>query len=143
MDAYYFDNNGYPPDHSYYEPNTWRHLTTPVVYMNSILRNPYEAKNVPYPYGWLAIFGYSAESIVSSGGAVSQWPIAMTSLGLKYWMESAGPDEYSDLQDIGWNNVSLWSGIESRTAYLHVIYNPSNGVISSGDLIGSNKRFYE
>ena len=143
METYYVDHNVYPPDHSYYEPMTWRQLTTPVAYMNDILRNPYEAKNVPYPHGWLAVFGYSAELIVDAGGNVRRWPADLSSMGVKCWLESAGPDQYSDLQDIGWNNVSLWHGIETGTAYLDVIYNPTNGTISSGDLIASNKRYYE
>ena len=143
MGAYYVDNNAYPPDHSYFEPRTWQHLTTPVPYINQIIRNPYEAKNVAYPYGWLAIFGYSAEVIVASGGATSNWSPELTSIGLKYWINSAGPDEYSDLQDIGWNNVPLWRGLDSGTDHLDILYNPSNGVISSGDLMASNKRYYE
>lgn len=143
MDAYAVDHNAYPPDHSYYEPQTWRQLTTPIAYINNILKNPYQAKNVPYPDGWLAIFGYSAEDIVSSGGGVQKWSVELTSLGLKYWMESAGPDEYSNLQDIGWNAIPLWTGIENRNAYLYIIYSPTNGIISGGDLIASNKRYYE
>jgi type II secretion system protein G len=143
MDTYYVDYNTYPLDHSYYEPMTWRQLTTPVAYMSEILRNPYEAKNVPYPQGWLAVFGYSAELILDAGGNISRWPTDLSAMGVKCWLESAGPDQYSDLQDIGWNNVSLWRGIETGSAYLDVIYNPTNGTISSGDLIGSNKRYYE
>ncbi|MFH1741906.1 MAG: prepilin-type N-terminal cleavage/methylation domain-containing protein [bacterium] len=143
MEAYQIDHNVYPPDHSYYEPQTWRQLTTPVAYMNSILRNPCEAKNVAYPQGWLAVFGYSAELIVDSGGNVARWPADLSAIGIKYWMESAGPDQYSNLQDIGWNNVAFWRGIDTGTAHLDVIYSPSNGTISSGDLIASNKRYYE
>ncbi len=143
MEAYHVDHNAYLPDHSYFEPMTWRQLTTPVAYMNSILRNPYEAKNVAYPEGWLAVFGYSAEVIVDSGGGVRKWPQELSSIGLKYWLESAGPDQYSDLQDVGWNNIAAWQGIDRGTAYLDVIYNPSNGTISSGDMMASNKRYYE
>ena len=143
METYYVDHNTYPPDHSYFEPMSWRQLTTPIAYMNSILRNPYEAKNVAYPEGWLSVFGYSAELIVRSGGAVERWPQELSSIGLKYWMNSAGPDQYSDLQDIGWNHIDLWRGLDRGNAYLHILYNPSNGVVSSGDLMASNKRYYD
>lgn len=143
METYFVDNNVYPPDHSYFEPMTWRQLTTPIAYMNAILRNPYEAKNVSFPNGWLAVFGYSAELIVASGGGVSRWPTELSSMGLKYWMVSAGPDQYSDLQDVGWNNIAVWRGLDTRSAYLHVIYSPSNGTISSGDMLASNKRYYD
>jgi len=143
FEAYNIDNNGYPPDHSYFEPRTYQHLTTPIPYMSTILRNPYKAKNVAYPNGWLAIFGYSAETIVDSGGNAQRWSPEMSAIGLKYWLNSAGPDEISDLQGFGWNNPQLWKGIDSGTAFLHALYNPSNGIISSGDLMSSNKRFYE
>ena len=143
METYFVDNNTYPPDHSYYEPMTWRQLTTPIAYMSDILRNPYEAKNVAYPAGWLAVFGYSAELIVDAGGNVQRWPSNLSSIGIKCWLESAGPDQFSDLQGAGWNNATVWKGIDTGTDYLELLYDPSNGTISSGDMIASNKRYYD
>jgi prepilin-type N-terminal cleavage/methylation domain-containing protein len=143
MEAYMVDHNKYPPDHSYYEPVTWSQLTTPVAYITSILRNPYKAKNVPFPEGFLDVFGYSAELIVDAGGSVREWPQELSAIGIKYWMSSAGPDEYSQHNDFGWNNIQMWRELDSGTGYLDVIYDSTNGTKSAGDLLASNKRLYE
>ncbi|HUT26109.1 MAG TPA: prepilin-type N-terminal cleavage/methylation domain-containing protein [Sumerlaeia bacterium] len=143
MEAYAVDCGKYPPDHSYHEPATWSQLTTPVAYITSILRNPYEARNIAYPSGWLSVFGYSAELIVDGGGGVQAWPSELSAMGLRYWLNSAGPDEWGDHEAYGWNSVALWRGIDSGTGYVDVIYNPTNGTRSSGDLLASNKRFYD
>lgn len=129
LKSYQLDKNTFPPD--LYGPcgDIWSYsqLTTPVAYIASaeVCRDFFTNEAVAgaigaacarnyYDYGWSTPEGYIRQA------------------GVGYVMVSFGPDR--DL-DMGWNSVSMNAMVKHEGRNLTFLYQSSNGLSSSGDLI--------
>jgi len=144
LEAYRLDNDNYPPDrggYGNYEIASYIPLTTPVAYLSTILYNPFPGFELGYDPHEQAIFIYGADSRVNRDHG---WPAIMYAQAeLFWWVLSAGPDLDYDLQDLSaWGDGQPWFQIDSGTGYMWVFYDPTNGIVSSGDIIRSNKKAY-
>jgi prepilin-type N-terminal cleavage/methylation domain-containing protein len=144
FEAYRVDNDNYPPDsgvHGNGEYASWIYLTTPVAYITSILHNPFPAMDLGWDRYAEAVFIYGADCRRNRGHG---WPAIMWGdAQLFYWMLSAGPDMDADLNQLSaWGDGQPWYEIDAGIGYLWVLYDPTNGTVSSGDIIRSNKRSY-
>ena len=137
VEAYAVDNNAYPED--IYAPRylggtdwqTWRQLTTPVAYITAIARDPFCTRptrfhDAPYPYEY---------------GAQSNRPTPSQQLGYAvsgvYWVFcSVGPDGDTDYD---WGTAGdVAAGYSLRNQITDWTYDPTNGSVSSGDVIRSS-----
>jgi len=147
LEAYYVDSNKYPPDAQYgwlsppglvqyksYLPR-FTHLTTPIAYESSVMEDVFAVQAVskstvlddPYrvPYGTGPLvhpFPYDyACKILPNGGQelVSSWANISANPNAVMWaLRSCGPDLVATV-------------LGDPTA---VIYDPTNGTVSSGDI---------
>ncbi|MBM3333901.1 prepilin-type N-terminal cleavage/methylation domain-containing protein [Candidatus Sumerlaeota bacterium] len=157
MEAYRQDWTDYPPDRGNYgnrEYPSWVALTTPVAYTTSILFNPFPATDLR-DYGpdikGQTVYIYGADSRATGNHG---WPAIMYGgLGLFWWILSAGPDLDADLEDYpAWGDGQPWyeldvgidtgTGVYRGTPRAAVLYDATNGTISSGDIIRSNRKAY-
>jgi prepilin-type N-terminal cleavage/methylation domain-containing protein len=144
LEAYRLDNENYPPDsgvHGNDEYDSWSPLTTPIAYITSILHNPFPAMDLGWDRYAEAVFVYGADCRTYTDHG---WPSIMWGQSqLYYWMLSAGPDLDADLNALpAWGDGRPWYEIDAGIGYLWVLYDPTNGTISSGDIIRSNKKSY-
>lgn len=148
LEAYYVDNNGYPPDRNFSGPRgippsglyigQVKHLTTPIAYMSSVDVNdpflPPEVRAEPgIPADGFKYFntGYGGVPNGNWGDRVADaFPDKMPRTG--WVLLSYGPAlQYSGGE---WATVGLdttafgWVGV-SR------LYDPTNGTVSDGDII--------
>ncbi len=135
LETYAVDHMQYP-DHA---KNTWHpslleipSLTTPIAYLNSFPREPFprrleqKYKN-PNVYGDGEYYRY-----YNSKRWEDTYP-ALTKHGYKWFLMSNGPDLDIDVHDVaGQIAGDLLAGMN----YMH--YDPTNGSVSSGDIINSN-----
>ncbi|MBN2329064.1 MAG: prepilin-type N-terminal cleavage/methylation domain-containing protein [Candidatus Omnitrophica bacterium] len=126
MQSYLLDNNAFPPDPGgpCVDVIAYARLTTPIAYMTSV-----------------AVFKdyFTNESAEGAIGAACAWNYYdygmvpyITESGVGYVVISFGPDR--DL-DMGWNTTSMNAMKQHDTKALSFLYQPSNGVNSSGDII--------
>ncbi len=126
MEQYMIDNNDYPPDVT--GPNTesesYKFLTTPVGYLSgvNVCRDHFTEKSGRSDEG-----GY-----VRNYYDYGQVPY-IREAGLGYVIVSFGPDR--DL-DMPWNTETM-DALAGRTDNTFFLYDSSNGLVSSGDIIGS------
>lgn len=139
MEAYFVDNNHYPPDYdsglvpgasvSRNEYLTYSKLTTPVAYMGSIPLDPFFigalgsgqfATATDKPVAYFQYAGPHSGKLQPRGGV---WAETNTI----YTMTSLGPDK---IDQKAWSYAHTYVG--------PVIYNMSNGLKSLGDLYMSN-----
>ncbi|RJP26873.1 MAG: prepilin-type N-terminal cleavage/methylation domain-containing protein [Candidatus Omnitrophota bacterium] len=126
MSMYQLDNNAYMPDPGgpCIDVIAYARLTTPVSYMTSIesFKDFFTSETPTGAIGAACAWNYYDYGMVPY----------ITESGVGYVVISFGPD--LDL-DMGWNSTSmeiLKTGDARRSTFL---YNPSNGLVSSGDLI--------
>ncbi len=126
MSMYQLDNNAYMPDPGgpCVDVIAYARLTTPVSYMASV---------APFKDFFT---NESAEGAIGAACAWNYYDYGMvpyiTESGVGYVVVSFGPDR--DL-DMGWNSTSMEimkTNDDDRATFL---YSPSNGLVSSGDLI--------
>lgn len=147
LEAYRLDNNNYPPDsgaHGNDEYDSWSPLTTPIAYITSILHNPFPAMDLVDAQNDLfaeAVFIYGADCRRHRDHG---WPAIMWGRAeLYYWMLSAGPDLDADLRRLpAWGDGQPWFDLDAGVGQLWTLYDPTNGTVSSGDIIRSNKKAY-
>lgn len=123
MKSYQVDNNVFPPDPGgpCVDVIAYARLTTPISYVNNV--------DMFYDY-------FTNESATGAIGAACAWNYYdygmvpyITESGVGYVVISFGPDR--DL-DMGWNTPSMIALRENNATFL---FDPSNGLSSSGDLI--------
>ncbi len=124
--SYMLDNNHYPPDVggpcedvlAYYR------LTTPIAYISnlSVFKDYFTNENPEGAIGAACEFNYYDYGMVPY----------ITESGVGYVVISFGPDR--DL-DMGWNTNSMDALKRNDAPNLSFLYDSSNGLISSGDLI--------
>lgn len=128
IEAYAVDNNAYPYD--FYkggknEWDTWNQLTTPIAYVTSYPLDRFSKEPRPFDYGLYSnrptqaqIYGYIRA-------------------GVTYIFLSIGPDR---IRDYDWN-ISGETGYDLNEQIIQWSYDPTNGTISRGDIIRTNKGF--
>lgn len=145
LETYRLDFEDYPSDRNACCPpetdwHTWMQLTTPIEYVSFI---PLDAwgKDFPFagrgpgiqqgrqmwtPYG--AVFDYGQRDFMGFSS------VDFTRAGIYYALVSLGPDaDY----DFPYSGLAV-QGVFGERNYF-TIYEPTNGVVSSGDIYGSNK----
>lgn len=136
LELYNVDNNTYPIDmDNYFYPTiqdndyvSWVQITTPVEYISSIPYNPFESKNNPKnPYSDRDVYDY---------GGPPNWLNDSKPYGVWYIILSAGPDLHTDYN---WDAAELPLLDSGGSRFL---YDPTNGTISYGDIMASNKGVY-
>lgn len=132
LETYRVDNNRYPPDWDGLGPvvppgewKTYRHLTTPVAYLTSFLKDPF---NIDVPQKSLSLYDYWGRGAVLRPGNAGSAPYQAWSNRPVFWViYSYGP--------MGENNQlggDLSVAVEN-------VYDPTNGTVSAGDIGRSNR----
>lgn len=163
LEAYAVDNNHYPPDQTGNQDMlTWLRLTTPVAYISSVPgdafipptpktevrnRNPLLARDIGFVFGG----DYQIKNGVPTsvwGHSANNGPNSMYVAGIRYWIMSYGPNLVDDF----WNDhaygdddgvlAAIDHGQGNANTQFNLLYDPTNGTVSHGDLIVSNKRLY-
>ena len=140
LEAYRVDHTGYPLDYNDWvggeldDYMTWQQLTTPVAYITSIFYTPFSAKNFHHnPYGPQEVYIYGG------GSTMTRTPRSQLAQGIEFIVQCAGPDEDADYF---WND-EIFAGLDRGDAYpQYLVYDATNGTMSSGDILMSNKRIY-
>ena len=126
IEMYAVDHNGYPYD--FYEPqgsdwDTWRQITTPIAYMTTVPLDFFAKPPQPLDYGY-----YKNRPTVEQ---IRGYLVA----NIRYVMLSIGPDR---LLDYTWG-IGGEAGYELNKQIVEWSYDPTNGTISAGDIIRTNK----
>ena len=150
QETYMIDYGVYVPDQ--YDPaagdvESFNRMTTPIAYMTIVPTSPFEASNNPYNTGdkyMRSLYNYGANLRFTNSGLVDGWPPDMRAAGLQYWILCAGPDNYFVLRDYAaWGDADgVWVDLDAGRRHLNILYNPTNGTVSRGDILMSNKRIY-
>lgn len=145
LEQYYLDHNAYPPDSS--RPGVpvdnypWILegrvecilLTTPVAYLSSLPGDPFHHPTIQYGAGRKDAYAYAADRGLWGEGPVA---VAMKKSGKNWALFSLGPDRDLDVDHFRLNpndlNEDIIREIVNKTHWS--IFDPSNGLSSSGDL---------
>ena len=124
LEAYHAENNAYPDASADFRP--LRHLTTPVAFITSLSQDPFPPRNMPPMWALARSFRYGSMPIAS---AATRWALA-----------SDGPDLQNDTWDLifypGYSADLFYGG---DPEFPWVLYDPTNGTLSQGDLfLGSD-----
>jgi type II secretion system protein G len=119
LEAYHVDNNAYPDASADFRP--LRHVTTPVAFITSLPEDPFPPRNMPPMWARARSYRYGSMPIAS---AATRWALA-----------SDGPDLRNDTQDLtfypGYSPGLFYGG---DPEFPWVLYDPTNGTLSQGDL---------
>lgn len=124
--------SGTPADDEY---TTWVTLTTPISYLTSVLFTPFQSNRPDHdnnPYGDKNVYEYWGDPFFHDPPAGARASV-VDQLGFKWIMGNLGPNLERDF--IGVDAVD-YVDLERGEA---LIYDPTNGTISSGDILSSNK----
>ncbi|MCB2153804.1 prepilin-type N-terminal cleavage/methylation domain-containing protein [bacterium] len=144
LEAYAVDYNSYildingMPSHPLHNPvdevATWTQLTTPIAYMTSVIFSPFQNNSPSYdnnPNGDKNTFEYWGPGFFEVYPALQN---VRSTLGFQYIIGALGPDLDRDF--IGVSPVDYVDLDDGSTTS---IYDPTNGTVSSGDILSSNK----
>jgi type II secretion system protein G len=125
LELYFLDNRDYIPDlGGTHESIDWLRLTTPIAYVSTVFDSPFKTKGSDHEqYGSL------------TGDPYWYGRHGQNEFGLKYQIGCAGPD-----LDCDW--IILNNPIDQMlrgTGGFELLYDPTNGTRSSGDIIATNK----
>jgi type II secretion system protein G len=141
MEAYRVDNNNYPPDGNigtswYNDYRVQCMLTSPIAYITSVPVNPF--------------FDIRQSQSGGPGGQTGRGSYAFWGCDRHYGAANGGLDP--DIRPIFWYMVScgpnltnefggMWGrDIIGRTAtYVNALYDPTNGTVSYGDLVATDR----
>jgi len=155
--AYRVDNDQYPPDvdsgaypalHDYWrsEIASYHYLTTPVAYIGDIPRDPFYLSQGGTPPGvaqkLLAFFEYSEDSLEDQRDPQKAAQLHRSECG--FVIVCMGPDRIGDFTWSGreWLAVGNFDGTVLNNRQKSLCYDPTNGTISDGDIVGSAKGLY-
>lgn len=150
LESYRIDHAKYPPDYQFYQGfgdgqarldnpfanATLARLTTPVAFMTTIPENVFEYKpDAAYDSNprW---YGYKSEDSWRTfvlPAIEAQYPEAR--LNHLWVLVSVGPDNLSNAGEYAMFGEEVLNSIESFEGIGGALYDPSNGTISSGDLV--------
>lgn len=138
--TYIVDHNEAPVDlgTEYDDGRTFRQLTTPVAYVSSIdiARDIFPPKHEArryYDYGARIKLGVNDRGDPGSRGA------AYDEAGVRYVVLSSGPDGDTDY---GWTGMVVQLARQDPAIH-HVFYSSSNGLVSNGDIIGTESKIFQ
>jgi type II secretion system protein G len=144
LEAYRVDSQSYPRDiFGVGTWTTWYQLTTPVAYMTTVPPSPFrywEYIRAGYNDPGLPPYDYAQyDHPMTYRGQTQMRPEALRcqAVSIFYVVTCAGPDE--DI-DIVWSNID---GLGKADAAAHaMLYDPTNGSVSSGDIIMTSRGFH-
>jgi prepilin-type N-terminal cleavage/methylation domain-containing protein len=147
LEMYHVDNSAYPLDFNawFSGPNndydTWIILTTPVSYLSSVYYTPWLAKNFHHnPYDENRdVYIYGGGPPVPGDIRLENMDRLNREVNIYYTIQCAGPDLDADYL---WNPEDALPLMDKKINYLYLIYEPTNGTISSGDILATNKGAY-
>ncbi len=150
MEAYFVDFNSYPRDHDNEEQGGgdrfnpalqlgWLWLTTPVSYITTLARDPFNRNNMNNSEAVGA--GYQSTFYVLSSGSDNSWPWGSYPGNVSrrahcYFMNTIGPDF---IDHTGNQDAFPWDGMNCYILF----YDPSNGTISSGDIYRFGGNYFQ
>ena len=149
LEAYRLDNESYPMDiFGVGTWTTWYQLTTPIVYLTTVPASPFKYRSYislgyndpgkpPYEYA-------QYDHIYTYRGETTERPLSVRcrGVGIFYVVTCAGPDEDNDM---GW---SITDGLGRsddpvlKADAFALLYDPTNGTVSSGDIIMTSRGFH-
>jgi len=127
MEAFNIDNDRYIYDYGVSEHATWMQLVTPIAYINQVFNSP-----------WLGDYGQPTESTDNPQG-LRYYGYAVGYGRVKYFVNSYGPDQN---QNIIWTTAFIDSIDLGDAPGIDSVYDATNGTVSRGDIIRSDKRIY-
>lgn len=143
LESYRVDNNGYPIDYNGTPGNpaddeftTWVTLTTPIAYLTTVLYTPFQSGEPTYqnnPYGSQNVYEYWAQPFWQQSPAVNN---IVNRYGFQYIVSTLGPNLRRDnllVSPVEYDRLATGRAI---------VYDPTNGTVSDGDVIMSNLRFH-
>ena len=153
MEAYRVENEAYPPD--VYGAGdmggpwrTWYVLTTPIAYLTRVPPSPFWYRDYVsggHQYPGMPPYDYSQyDHPYTYRGEPEFRPHALVcrSLGLFWTVTCSGPDEKNDMQ---WQNIAglylRGSSVYNDATAHRMLYDPTNGTVSDGDIILTNRGF--
>ena len=150
LETYHIDHNEYVVDFNAYFPvyghddyHTWVALTTPIEYLTDVLFSPWVGTDYLHGNPWdkkRDVYIYGGGPLLSSDTRLEQWDAGMKAVGMYYVIQCTGPDQDHDFT---WYLPDILSMDQKQANGVHQIYNPTNGTISSGDIIATNKDIYQ
>lgn len=153
FDGYFHKNgaNGYPTPTEYNHNRISKNLTTPVAYLNTcVFPDPFN-KNAPPPYYWqydnykywLADSIYGTKYQAYKAGGQSPNPVTLAEFKVEYGdflLFAVGPDGVDPGWAEGGPEHRNFPGVSNLPGSLRwVPYDPSNGTISIGNIMWSQK----
>lgn len=141
MEEYSNDWGDAPPDYDGIglaimdEGVTWKSLTTPLAYMTSIIDDPFQSNSWKDPTGSYKRTPYFLYWKIHAFMLPERYVIWERN-NIKWAMNSIGPDAQSN--NLG-SSLLYSVGSTAKVETLNRTYNPSNGVISKGDICWSNR----
>jgi len=146
LESYFVDNNRYmtdingaPTDARFTTADDefvgWIQLTTPISYLSSVFTTPFQSKDPAFdnnPNGDQNVYEYWGPGFLDTFSP--QIAETTQSSGIGYVVGTLGPDLDRDF--IGTSFIEFVR-LNNRSG--DFIYDPSNGTISSGDVLSSNK----
>ncbi len=151
FETYQIDYGSYPPDQvnpAAGDVESFNRLTTPQSYMTIVPTSAFEASDNPYgnsPDKYLrSLYNYGANLRVDgAGNTFNGWPENMRAAGLQYWIDCPGPEGQYTLNDYpAWGDGIIWVQLDQGVKYSEILYAPTNGTVSRGDILMSNKAIY-
>ncbi|HOE09823.1 MAG TPA: type II secretion system protein [bacterium] len=138
--SYIVDHNEAPVDMGTEteDGSTYRQLTTPVAYVSSvdIARDIFPPKNQPRTY---YDYGGRIKRNENDRGEPGPRAAAYDQAGVRCVIASSGPDGDTDF---GWTDAVV-PLMRQDPAIRYVFYSASNGLNSSGDIIGTNTTIFQ
>ncbi len=127
LESYRIDNNRYPPA-SLADGTTritvyqrWAKLTSPVSYMASVPFDPFFDRGAEIPSIWGGpVYEYFERDV--SKLSTNPWGPSAREKQARYFIKSFGPDKEN-------------SSTTQEGYYTHIIYDMSNGLASTGDIV--------
>ena len=135
---YYLDNNQYPPDNfpgQTLDIQSLQFLTTPVAYLSSVPGSPFEESppvgyRLPDQYEYWLGFVEAGRMVFDDGAGMG---------GVFCRFTSVGPNAQPDYQFGPGTDISPRAIASRAPAFLAGLYDPTNGTVSFGDILASNR----
>jgi len=151
IESYYVDNNAYPPGYKTAPRYGLDVLTTPIGYItNGIIRDPFKPPGVAPQKSRLTyeLMNIENKIIEQGGGAYSVDPATSggePTKGVWWWLASRGPNRTFGFRpsepefDI---RERFFNAGSSPGEFLAIVYDPSNGTISNGNIFRAGGQTY-
>jgi prepilin-type N-terminal cleavage/methylation domain-containing protein len=139
LEAYAVENNAYIPDlFGYGMWQTWAALTTPISYLTSIPPSPFKIRN------YMGVYNNYGQEPFDYGNYDAQNGRPAREYAIRYIILCPGPDEDSDFP---WYDSVIEVDQQRDFADIsgnavNAMYDPTNGTVSSGDVLVTNKAMY-